>query len=78
VSELELTPRLTVHQARHHWAVTALRAGVPVAIVQHQLGHSTAVLTLQTDGAFIPQGQDRAHWADVVQQDQERRKVAGS
>jgi integrase len=56
VSELELTPRLTVHQARHHWAVTALRAGVPVAIVQHQLGHSTAVLTLQTDGAFIPQG----------------------
>jgi integrase len=77
VAGLELTPRLTLRHARHHWAATHLRAGVPVPVVQRQLGHSTPVLTLQTYAAFIPQGQDRAHWAQVVEQDQERRKIAG-
>jgi integrase len=46
VEAMKLEPRLTLHQARHHYAVTHLRAGVPVAVVQAQLGHSTPMLTL--------------------------------
>lgn len=70
---LKLTRRLKVHAARHHWAVMRLRAGVPVAVVQQQLGHSTPMLTLTTYGAFIPTGQDRAHWEKQVTKSEQRR-----
>jgi len=59
---LELADRLKVHAARHHWAVLALRAGVPVRVVQCQLGHATPTLTLGLYGAFLPSGEDRATW----------------
>jgi integrase len=53
---LGLTDRLKVHAARHHWAVLALRAGVPVRGVQLQLGHATPTLTIGLYGAFLPKG----------------------
>jgi integrase len=71
-------PHMKLHNARHHWAVTRLRAGVPVAVVQQQLGHSTPVLTLQTYGAFIPTGQDRARWEAQTTQDSARRSAGRS
>jgi integrase len=71
-------PHMKLHNARHHWAVTRLRAGVPVAVVQQQLGHSTPVLTLRTYGAFIPTGQDRAKWEAQTTQDSARRSAASS
>jgi integrase len=71
-------PHMPLHNARHHWAVTRLRAGVPVAIVQQQLGHSTPVLTLKTYGAFIPTGQDRARWEAQTTQDSARRSAGRS
>lgn len=77
VTALKLPEALTLHEARHHWAVTHLRAGVPVAVVQHQLGHSTPILTLKTYGAFIPTGADRAKWDRQVTKDLKRRRVAG-
>jgi len=76
VKEMTLAPALSLHRARHHWAVTHLRAGVPVAVVQAQLGHSAPMLTLKTYGAFIPTGDDRERWAEVVEQDQARRQKA--
>jgi integrase len=63
--KLGLAP-LPLKNARHHWAVRMLRAGTPVAIVQRQLGHATAKLTLDTYGAFVPSGGDRAHWDAVA------------
>lgn len=59
---LRLSPRLPLKNARHHWAVRAIRAGTPIKLVQAQLGHATATLTLDTYGLFQPQGEDRAHW----------------
>ncbi len=73
VTDMKLDLKLTLHHARHAWAVRNLRAGVPVAVAQHQLGHSTPTLTLRTYGGFIPLGEDRAHWAEVVEQHQARR-----
>lgn len=67
---------ITLYNARHHWAVRQLRAGAPVRVVQFQLGHSTPMLTLDTYGAFIPQGTDRDHWeAEATKLDERRRGV---
>jgi site-specific recombinase XerD len=74
VEAMKLEPRLTLHQARHFWAVTHLRAGVPVAVVQGQLGHSTPMLTLSVYGAFIPTADDRERWERHVEQDQKKRR----
>lgn len=73
---LKLTP-LPLHNARHHWAVRQLRAGTPIAVVQRQLGHATAKLTLDTYGAFIPSGADRAKWERAATEyDAQRRRAA--
>lgn len=76
VEALGLTPALPLRNARHHWAVMNLRAGVPVAVVQHQLGHGTAKLTLDTYGAFIPTGADRARWGRHVTEQETKRREA--
>jgi integrase len=74
VTALKLTPACTMHTARHHWAVLNLRAGVPVAVVQAQLGHSTPMLTLMTYGPWIPTGADRQLWAQRTAESEARRK----
>ena len=48
-------------------------AGVPLEVVRRQLGHSTPVLTLKTYGAFVPTGEDRAHWEKQVTKAEKRR-----
>jgi integrase len=63
-----------VNLAASCWAVTHLRAGVPLELVRRQLGHSTPVLTLKTYGAFIPTAEDRVKWEAMVQADTERRR----
>lgn len=39
-------PRLHPHDLRHSYAVAALRAGMDVKTVQHNLGHASAAMTL--------------------------------
>jgi integrase len=53
-------PTYPLKNARHHWAVRMLRGGAPVHVVQAQLGHSTAKLTLDTYGRWLPGSDDRA------------------
>jgi integrase len=74
---LKLDQALRLHSARHHWAVTNLRAGVPVAVVQAQLGHASASMTLDTYGAFLPSGADRQHWRGKVTEAEARRAESG-
>ena len=59
VKNLKLPP-YPLKNARHHWAVRMLRNGAPVHVVQAQLGHSTAKLTLDTYGRWLPGSEDRA------------------
>jgi integrase len=69
--------RVAAHEAPQretHWAVRHLRAGVPVAVVQAQLGHSTPVLTLKVYGAFVPSGEARAKWEALVRADTDKRR----
>jgi len=70
---------LRLHAARHHWAVTNLRAGVPVAVVQHQLRHASASMALNTYEAFLPSAADREHWrAKVAEAEAKRAENEGS
>lgn len=48
-------PYLTLHQLRHTYATTALRAGVHPKIVSARLGHATVAFTLDTYTEDIPE-----------------------
>jgi integrase len=79
VKALKLSPALPMKNARHHWAVRALRAGTPIAVVQHQLGHASPTLTLTTYGQFIPGAADRDKWEQAATDyESERRSAKGS
>jgi integrase len=69
-------PSYPLKNARHHWAVRMLRNGAPIHVVQAQLGHSTAKLTLDTYGAFIPRSEDRARAEERVTQAEAERAAA--
>lgn len=59
VKDLEL-PVYPLKNAHHYWVVRMLRGGAPAHVVQGQLGHSTAKLTLDTYGRWMPRSEDRA------------------
>jgi integrase len=59
-------PGYPLKNARHHWAVRMLRNGAPIHLVQAPLGHSTAKLTVDTYGVFIPRPEDRARAEAMV------------
>lgn len=46
------TPNLRPHDLRHSYAVAALRSGIDVKTVQHNLGHKHASITLDTYAAY--------------------------
>ncbi len=55
-------PLLRFHDARHHWAVENLRAGVPIELVSRQLGHADGLMVLRVYGRFIPRDVEWGHW----------------
>lgn len=59
-------PTYPLRNARDHWSVRMLRAGAPVAVVQHALGHGSPMLTLTKYGRFIPTGADRDRWEKLA------------
>ena len=73
---LHLPQKFPVMCARDHWAVRALRAGTPVAVVQHQLGHGSPMLTLTKYGRFLPSGVDREKWEAAATEYEAKRREA--
>lgn len=76
MADLEISPRYPLKNARHHWAATHLRAGVPIAVVQAQLGHASAKFTLDTYGLFAPSGADRDAADLAVETHETQRRVS--
>jgi len=72
---LKLRQRLPMKNARHHWAVRRLRSGSPIHVVQRQLGHESAKLTLDVYGAFVPTGADRDRAEKNATEYEERRRA---
>ena len=62
-------PNLRIHDLRHSYAVAALRAGVDVKTVQHNLGHKQAAITLDIYAAYTSDaGRDGAAKVDIYWQ----------
>jgi integrase len=59
-------PRSTLHDHRHSYSVNALRRGMPLQLVAHQLGHKDTTLVQRTYGKFVPQAFDFARWTDAA------------
>jgi len=73
---LNLKPALALRNARHHWAATRMRAGVPVEVVSRQLGHASTQLTLKIYGRFEPKAHDREHAETQTAAYEQRRRTA--
>jgi integrase len=52
----------TMRDARHTWAVRAVRSGWPIEGVARQLGHVDGTLALKVYGRFVPQQAERDRW----------------
>jgi integrase len=55
-----------LHDARHHWAVRAAKAGTPPEIIAAQLGHVDATMVLRVYGRFFPSAHDRDKWERIA------------
>jgi integrase len=51
------------HQLRHFYASTLIAAGESVKVVQEQLGHSSATITLDTYGHLFLESEDKTRAA---------------
>jgi len=51
-----------LHDARHHWAVRMVRAGMPLELVARQLGHRDVVMVAKVYGRFVPTTVERDRW----------------
>ncbi len=51
-----------LHDARHHWAVRMIRAGMPLELVARQLGHRDVVMVARVYGRFVPTTVERHRW----------------
>lgn len=76
ITDLKIKPEYPLQCARDHWAVRAARAGTPIAVIQHQLGHSTPMLTLTKYGRFLPSASDREKWERAATEYEVQRRAA--
>jgi integrase len=53
-----------MRDARHTYAVRAIRAGTPPDVVARQLGHKDATLVLKVYGVYAPKSSERNHWEE--------------
>jgi integrase len=57
---LGLPPEYRQHDHRHTWAVQAIRDGLALHTIAHQLGHRDATMVLKVYGRFMPNAGDFA------------------
>lgn len=69
----------TMRDARHTYAVRAVRAGTPVDLVARQLGHANATMVVRVYGRFQPSQDERDKWEKIAAaQDKKTAKAAGA
>lgn len=66
-----------LHDARHTYAVRAIRAGAPFEHVASQLGHADTTMVVKVYGRYKPNAAERRSWESIASaQDAERAKGA--
>jgi len=67
-----------LHDARHFYAVRAVKAGTPYELVARQLGHADVQMVAKVYGRFAPGFQDRDRWERIASaRDEELYAIAG-
>jgi integrase len=68
-----------MHDARHSYAVRAIRAGAPLEHVARQLGHADTQMVVKVYGRYKPNETERREWERIAAlQDEERAKALTS
>lgn len=66
-----------MHDARHSYAVRAIRAGASLEHVARQLGHADTQMVVKVYGRYRPSEAERLEWQRIAElQDSERAKAA--
>ena len=66
-----------LHDARHTYAVRAIKAGAPFEHVAEQLGHADTTMVVKVYGRYKPSAEERRAWAQIAAaQDSERARGA--
>ena len=61
-------PHHRVHDARHFYAIRAVRAGTPYELVARQLGHADVQMVAKVYGRFAPRSDERDRWERIAAQ----------
>ena len=69
-------PHHRLHDARHFYAIRAIRAGTPYELVARQLGHATIAMVAKVYGKFLPNSDERDRWERIAA-DQDRMAMGG-
>ncbi len=64
-----------LHDARHYWAVRAIKAGTPYQVVASQLGHSSIQMVARVYGVYKPTDIERDHWEKVASMAEAQQKI---
>ena len=59
-------PHHRVHDARHFYAIRAVRAGTPYELVARQLGHADVQMVARVYGRFAPRSDERDRWEKIA------------
>ena len=57
-----------MHDARHFYAIRAVRAGTPYELVARQLGHADVTMVAKVYGRFAPRSDERDRWEKIAAQ----------
>lgn len=77
VEEFPVYKGYTMRDARHTYAVRAIRAGTPAELVAQQMGHANWVLVGKVYGRFKPSHHERNRWEIIATAaDNERKEKA--
>ncbi len=65
LTALELAPH-RLHDARHFYAIRAIRAGTPYELVARQLGHANVQMVATVYGRYAPRSDERDRWERIA------------
>ena len=59
-------PHHRMHDARHFYAIRAVRAGTPYELVARQLGHADVQMVATRYGRYAPRSDERDRWEKIA------------
>ena len=71
-------PHHRVHDARHFYAIRAVRAGTPYELVARQLGHADVQMVARVYGRYALRSDERDRWERIAAEQDEKVQQMGT